>query len=526
MNREERRTSRAGLLRSVVAGAFAIALPLTLHAQSTTATPATKTTEKSTDKAASKTSAPNARAVATPSCVGEFGQTATVTVPEGKSGQLDLQQLHLPAPAWLRTVGDPDTVQVEPLTSPTPRTMFFVFGKRVGSTNLMFQNKEGRCAMVEVSVGVDTAAVQERMNQLMPSEKNIRISAAADSLVLSGTVSDAIAAERALMIASAYLRKPGASNGDMKEGVKISDRIVNMLSLGAPQQVMLEVKVAEISKTLLDKLGVNLTAIGHHGNWTSVLSSNFLTDGAGLLGLTKTTTGERVLFDAEKRDGLVKILAEPTVMAISGQEGSFLAGGKVFIPVAQNNNNGVMTITLEEKEFGVGLKFTPTVLDGGRINLKVAPEVSELSREGIGITATGIGGSAVLPLITTRRAATTVQLFDGQSFAIGGLIKNNVTQNMKALPVLGEIPVLGTLFRSSDFQTDRSELVFVVTPRLVKPLPPNYGLPTDSFVEPSRAEFFLGGKMEGAAPPPKPAAQAPAPAPAAPSSGPSGYELK
>jgi pilus assembly protein CpaC len=387
--------------------------------------------------------------------------------------------------------------------------------------------------MVEVSVGVDTSSVQERMNQLLPAEKNIRISAAADSLVLSGTVSDAIAAEKALLIASAFVRKSGAGaagGGDNQGGPKVSDRIVNMLTLAAPQQVMLEVKVAEISKTLLDKLGVNFTAIGHHGNWTSVLSSNFLTDGAGLISLTKTTTGERVLIDAEKRDGLVKILAEPTVMAISGQEGSFLAGGKVFIPVAQNNLNGTLTITLEEKEFGVGLKFTPTVLDGGRINLKVAPEVSELSREGIGITASGIGGSAILPLITTRRAATTVQLFDGQSFAIGGLIKNNVTQNMKALPVLGEIPVLGALFRSSDFQTDRTELVFVVTPRLVKPLPPNYGLPTDGFIEPSRAEFFLGGKMEGAAPPPAPAAPPPV-SPAASSAtpqpaGPAGFELK
>ncbi|HXG46261.1 MAG TPA: type II and III secretion system protein family protein, partial [Methylomirabilota bacterium] len=201
--------------------------------------------------------------------------------------------------------------------------------------------------------------------------------------------------------------------------------------------------------------------------------------------------------DAEKKDGLVKILAEPTVMAISGQEGSFLAGGKIFIPVAQGDA-GARTITLEEKEFGVSIKFTPTVLEGGRINLVVRPEVSELNREGVGITAPGISGLAILPAFTTRKAATTVQLHDGQSFAIGGLIKNNVTTNIKAFPFLGEIPVLGALFRSSDFQTDRSELVFVVTPRLVKPLPPDYQLPTDAYVQPTRSEFFLGGKMEGA----------------------------
>lgn len=509
-------SSQGGVHRVLLGAAIAVAIPHMVHAQTAPA-PASK-------KSAAKT-AETTRNVATPVCAGEFAQSASVHLPEGKSGQLDLQRLHLPAPAFLRTVGDPEVVQVEPTTSPAPRNMFFVFGKKVGSTNLMFQNKEGRCAIVEVTVGVDSSSVQERISALLPGEKDIRISAAADSLVLSGTASDAIAAEKALLIANAFVRKTGMSGGgDTQGGPKISDRIVNMLSLAAPQQVMLEVKVAEISKTLLDKLGVNLTAIANRGSWTTILSTNFLTESNALLSLAKDN-GEQLLIDAEKRDGLVKILAEPTVMAISGQEGSFLAGGKVFIPVAQNNLNGVLTITLEEKEFGVGLKFTPTVLDGGRINLKVAPEVSELSREGIGISASGVAGRAILPLITTRRASTTVQLFDGQSFAIGGLIKNNVTQNLKAMPILGEIPVLGTLFRSADFQTDKSELVFVVTPRLVKPLPPDYGLPTDRYIEPSRSEFFLGGKMEGSAPPGPPSKPAPA-APAAQTSGPSGFELK
>jgi pilus assembly protein CpaC len=190
---------------------------------------------------------------------------------------------------------------------------------------------------------------------------------------------------------------------------------------------------------------------------------------------------------------MVRILAEPNVMAVSGQEGSFLAGGRIFIPVAQENNR----VTLEEKEFGVGLRFTPTVLAGGRINLRVSPEVSEVSREGIGITATGFTGGAVLPLITTRRASTTVQLYDGQSFAIGGLIKNNLVTSMKGLPLLGEVPILGALFRSSDYQQDKSELVFVVTVHLVKPLAPNYSLPTDKVPVPTRAEFLLGGMHEG-----------------------------
>jgi pilus assembly protein CpaC len=201
---------------------------------------------------------------------------------------------------------------------------------------------------------------------------------------------------------------------------------------------------------------------------------------------------------------------------VSGQEGSFLAGGKIYIPVAQGNDK----VSLEEKEFGVGLRFTPTVLSGGRINLRVAPEVSEVSREGVGISAVGIAGASVLPLITTRRASTTVQLYDGQSFAIGGLIKNNLVNNLKGVPGLGEVPVLGALFRSADYQQDRTELVFVVTPRLVKPLPPNYTLPTDNVAAPGRAEFLLGGRLEGKQPP------TPAPLATAAAETARGFELK
>ena len=531
--------ARSGLCVMTVTACAAMALPLGSQAQPAaesavlmTATPrpagkkvALNTPVAKAGPAGTKTAAAP-RGLSTPTCVGEFAPAANVNLPEGKSGLLDLQQLRLPSPAWLRIVGDPDVVQVEPLTSAAPRTMFFLFGKKVGSTNLMFQNKEDRCAMVEVSVGVDTASVQTKLNQLMPDEKNIRVGAAADSLVLSGSVTDAMAVDRAVSIANAYVRKagggaPGGAPGGGASGAA-GERIVNMLSVGAPQQVMLEVKVAEISKTLVDQLGANFSAALHRGNWAASIVSNFLTNSAGVLNLTKNSTGEFVTLDAQKKDGLVKILAEPNIMAISGQEGSFLAGGRIFIPVAQDITG---KITLEEKEFGVGLRFTPTVLDGGRINLKVAPEVSELSREGVGISSTATGGNAILPLITTRRAATTVQLFDGQSFAIGGLIKNNVTQNIKALPVLGEIPVLGALFRSSDFQTDKTELVFVITPRLVKPLPPDYALPTDQFIEPGRAEFFLGGKMEGAAPAKKPATAA-TPTPTSQADTPSGFELK
>jgi pilus assembly protein CpaC len=315
-----------------------------------------------------------------------------------------------------------------------------------------------------------------------------------------------------------------------------------MLSVAAPQQVMLEVKVAEISKTVLDQFGINFARAYSPADGSLIRFLSGIFGGAGLVaghlggtvggnvgggGVGSTTNGAftgastapagdasiggstttipiaagknntSLGVDAQKKDGLVKVLAEPTVMAVSGQEGSFLAGGKIFIPVSRTSNSGTTTFELAEKEFGVSLKFTPTVLADGRINLRVNPEVSELNPQGVGITAPGVTGLAILPSFTTRRAATTVQLFDGQSFAIGGLIKNNVNANIKAFPLLGELPIIGALFRSSDFQTDRSELVFVITPRLVKPLPPDYALPTDSYTPPTRKEFYLDGKLEG-----------------------------
>jgi pilus assembly protein CpaC len=272
-------------------------------------------------------------------------------------------------------------------------------------------------------------------------------------------------------------------------------RVVNLLSVSTPQQVMLEVKVAEVSRSLLDKLGVSVGAVRTSGSWTYSFLTSFLTGTLGGALSGNNGQGDRFTLEAEKKDGLVRILAEPNVMANSGQEGSFLAGGKVLIPVAQSTVAGAAAVTLEEKEFGLCLKFSPTVLADGRINLRVAPEVSELSRQGVGVS-TGTFSSTVLPLITTRRASTTVQLYDGQSFAIGGLIKSSGASTIRAVPVLGELPVIGALFRSTEFQDEKTELVFIVTPRLVKPLPPDYVLPTDRVGDPNRAQLFLNGRMD------------------------------
>lgn len=441
-------------------------------------------------------------------CKGELAAPGKLSMPIGKS-----TLLRLPEPVVNRTLGNPAVAQAMLVS---PETLYLL-GVQIGSTNMILQGRSGNCSVVDVSVTMDPAALQATYKELMPEETNIRVSAAADSLVLSGTVADAMAVMRAVDLATAFVRRSAVmSTAVLQEGMVNSGstqaqaqasasntvasqqaRIVNLLGVSAAQQVMLEVRIAEVSKTLLDKLGAGVQGSPTNGSWTYGILSNFLSGTlGGTLGIARAS-GAAISLEAEKKDGLVKILAEPNIVAISGQEGSFLAGGKILIPVAQDSLGTTSRVTLEEKEFGVGLKFTPTVLAGGRINLRVAPEVSELSREGVGISLSSSTSRAILPLITTRRASTTVQLQDGQSFAIGGLIKNNTTTNIKAFPILGEIPIIGALFRSTDFQQDRTELVFIVTPRLVKPLQAGYKLPTDAIKDPSRSELFLGGQMEG-----------------------------
>jgi pilus assembly protein CpaC len=468
------------------------------------------------------TSRPKSTPPQSESRAGRTEMAPQMSLAEGKS-----TLMRLPFAASRMSVGDPRIADVI-LLNPNE---VYLLGRSVGTTNLILWNKSNDATIIDLAVGIDSSSLQARMAELLPNEK-IHVTVAGDTLILSGMVSDVVKADQALSLANAYVQRgarsggagaaPAATAAPAGGAEATSPRVINLLAIAAPQQVMLEVKVAEVSKVLVDQLGASLGINKTIGSWSySFLSSLLSNNPSGLSGASKNNFFN---LDAQKRDGLIKVLAEPNIMAISGQEASFLAGGKIFIPVSQTNNGGTPTITLEEKEFGVAVKFTPTVLEGGRINLKVAPEVSDLNKDGIGITATGISATAILPSFTTRRATTTVQLFDGQSFAIGGLIKNNVTSNIKALPGLGEVPVLGALFRSTDFQTDRSELVFIITPHLVKPLPPDYKLPTDGYVQPTRGDMFLQGKMEGATP-----ASSPAPMPpqsSAPQPAPGGFDLK
>lgn len=444
--------------------------------------------------------------------------------------------LRLPAPIERISVGNPLVADVTLISA----RELYLLGKTFGSTNVIMWRRNAPTTIIDVSVNADASALEQRIRMLLPGEK-IKVDAATDSLVLTGEVSSAMKAAQAMEIAESFIRTYSrglqlqvlagdqtaqqgqaisaaqqAVTGGAGGGARLEPKVVNMLRIAQPQQVMLEVKVAEVSKNLLDKLGVGLDAARVNGSWRYSILSDLLTSSSTVLGAT-SRTGNKLQLDAERRDGLIKVLAEPNIVAISGQEASFLAGGKIFIPVARDSGLGTATITLEEKEFGVGLKFTPVVLDGSRIHLRVAPEVSELSQTGSPFT-TFNGVTSVLPSFTTRRAQTSVQLMDGQSLAIAGLIKNNVTETVSRFPILGELPILGALFRSSEFQTDRTELMFLITPRLVKPLVGEVALPTDSFTPPSRTEFFLNGQVEGSGssdvPPDRPAPQQQPAAPA------------
>lgn len=556
MNRRSTIASCAGLLAGLTlapgaaaaaAPAAASAAPNTRAAEAAQAAQGAKPVDKrARSAAAAPGNAPQqARQDAWPAargdagCTGEAARPAALALQMGKS-----TMLRLPERVVRRSVGNPGVVQAMLVAPDT----LYIAGVDVGSTNMIVQGRSGACSVIDITVAMDPAALRATLAAAMPEEKDIQVLAAADSLVLTGTVSDAAAVARAAELAGAYVRRPlrqlsaiakdndtdgviapgagaGLNGGAVAAGGSTNGgtaRVVNMLAVSAPQQVQLEVKVAEVSRGLIERLETGTRFSFGSGSWTTTLATDFLSGMArgGLSGIK--TNGNAFGIDADKQDSLVRVLAEPNVLAISGQEGTFLAGGKFYIPVGQDNNR----VTLEEKEFGVGLRFTPTVLAGGRINLKVAPEVSELSREGIGISAAGVNGTAIMPLVTTRRASTTVQLYDGQSFAIGGLVRNNLVTSLKGLPGLGEVPVLGALFRSTDYQQDRSELVFLITARLVKPLPgAAYALPTDALPVPSRADVLLGGRLEGAAP-----AAAPASRPAAASSAPAqtagGFELK
>jgi pilus assembly protein CpaC len=393
----------------------------------------------------------------------------------------------LESPMPVKRISIVDTEVADALVL-TPKEVYLT-GKAIGKTSLTLWVDSTVHAIFELEITPDIAGLKEKIYEIFPEENDIHITSTHDSIALSGTVSGDLVLTQILALAEAYA----------------PEKVINLLQVRGVHQVMLEVRVAEMSRDLTRRMGVNFNYIRGSGSNIGISMLNNLTtlpeDGWPgnaleisdpvnyLFSFTSDNSAWTGVIDALKEEGLVKILAEPTLIALSGQEARFLAGGEFPIPVPQELGR----TTVEYKKFGVGLQFTPTVLGGDKINMQVAPEVSELD-----FTNSVTLGGFVIPSITTRRVSTMIELGDGQSFAIAGLLKDDVREIVHKFPFFGDIPVIGTLFRSSSFQKNETELVIIVTPHLVKPLDmAKQTLPTDSFIEPGDIEFYLGGKLEG-----------------------------
>ena len=418
-----------------------------------------------------------------------------VAVPVNKS-----QVIRSDRPYSKALIGNPEVADVLPLTDQS----LYVLGKKMGTTSLtLYDRANTLIAVVDVVVGPDVISLRRQLSELMPIDGvGARISN--DAIVLEGIVPNAVAADRAVQIAESYA--PG--------------KVINLLSIGSSQQVMLEVRFSEVKRNALKELGISgflsgsgdngfVGAIGSGASFSGTFGEDTPTLGAiadsfgilqrrfSILGLDISAT-----LDALERKGAVTTLAEPTLVALSGETANFLAGGEFPVPVAQNvasssAEGGSSAITIQWKPFGVSLAFTPTVLADGVINMVVAPEVSSIDP-----SASIEINNLTVPGLQTRRAKTTVELRDGESFALAGLLRRDFQSTVRQFPLLGSIPIIGTLFRSSGFNREETELVIVVTPRLVRPVrPQNLKLPTDRARQPNEADLFLLGRTDTGVPP-------------------------
>ncbi len=453
--------------------------------------------------------------------------------------------MSLDKPAKRVSVGNPGVADIVMLRGNEVQ----VVGKALGATNVvMWDGSDRVMSTYTVEVTHDLATLKQKLHQLMPKE-SIEVRSAQENIVLSGEVTNLSRMQAAKALAESFIPEciesetqgdegkrsvealPGAGQGrDCDKG-----SVVNLMQVGGAQQVMIEIKVAEVARTMLKKLDsdfnifnlgnkAGIGAVQGGANFPNALDPNglevplqgALNGNAGPIGpvvdkfdpVTPSIEGSGIflsylsgdlflqaVLDISRRKGLAKILSEPVLTTLSGQQAEFLSGGEFPIPVPQGNSNSV---TIEFKEFGVGVKFLPVVLDSGRINLKLNIGVSELSQDNnVALSPSGTNGSFVIPSLTKRSAVSTVELADGQTIGIAGLINDNVRQFVDKLPGLGDIPGLGVLFRSQEFLAGQTELVIFVTPHLAKPIEAaDVRLPTDSFVPPSDLEFYLMGRME------------------------------
>jgi pilus assembly protein CpaC len=419
--------------------------------------------------------------------VESYATNVEVVIGVGKS-----QVLELPRNYTDIMVADPKIADVLPLNGHS----VYVVGKTIGSTAITVYGPNKRLlAAVSVVISADIDGFKTRLHEILPDERDIAARAASDSIVLSGTVSSGAALQQIMELANTY--SPG--------------KVVNMMSVEGSQQVMLSVRFVEMERTTANNIRLNLRTTNNTGRFTMNTGDTVLAAVANSFGVASTVfrvgNGDlTVLLDALETKGLVKTLAEPNLTTMSGEAASFLAGGEFPIPVAEGSGTTsapagpggqaitVAPITIEFKQFGIGLGFTPTILKDGLINMVVNPEVSTLDPTNA-VSSAGV----IVPGLKVRRAHTTVELRDGESFTIAGLLSDNYQNNIREFPFVGEIPILGSLFRSTGFQRDQTELIIVVTPHIVTPRRGYVATPADQFVPPSDFELFLLGFQHGSA---------------------------
>jgi pilus assembly protein CpaC len=446
----------------------------------------------------------------------------------------------LERPAKRVSIANPELADVVVL-SPTE---YYLLARDVGVTNLLIWDREtGNRSSIEIEVTHDLEGLKSRLFRLIPNQ-SIEVTPAQRSIVLSGTVPDATAMTTAVKVATSYLAHSGGSRRDppgVAGGAGAGGEIINLLQVSGSQQVMVEVRVAEVARSELKRMNARFNAFGIRGNWSgggvnggalfpdARFSSSQLripsvnSDGSSVVapvldefapndisianqGIFTSYFSDSFAFnlaiDAAKEQGLAKILAEPTLTTLTGQEATFLSGGEFPVPVPQ----GDRSVTVAFKDFGISLKVLPVVLSGDRINARLDISVSEISNAtSIVINPTQTNSTFVVPSLTRRNATGTVELADGQTIALAGLFSDNVRSLATRFPGLGSVPILGALFRSQEFLMGNTELVILVTPRLARPVDPKrLELPTDRYREPTDWDFFMLGRLDS--PEAKPAA--------------------
>jgi len=372
----------------------------------------------------------------------------------------------------------------------------YLTGNELGSTTLTLWTNGKVSDVFDIVVTPDVTHLKRLIHEVMPEERNVKILSSGDSVTLSGYVSNATNLSSVLALAQAAA----------------PEKVVNLLSVDGIQQVMLEVRVAEMSRSVTKRLGINLVATFSNfsiysiiNNLTSYNANEGFYELGDKINLTSSYSSGSTSFlgmiDALKANGLVRMLAEPNLTCVSGESAEFLVGGEVPIPMP----SALGTVSIDYKPYGIGLRFTATVMSSGRINLQVNPEVSELDYS----RSVPVEGYEV-PTISTRRANTVVELGDGQTFVIAGLISDTMRDNIHRYPGIGDIPILGNLFSSKEYVSNKTELMVMVTAHLAKPVDrDNIAMPTDGYVAPSDSEFYLFGLLEGQGDTP---GKAPAPA--------------